>query len=180
MAALSNCVCALKVKDLLGDAYSTAELSVEPRKSQVNSSDAIYIGKPVRSKATHGKVIQDILYSALAINPSITVTYTAGGTAGSEVVTVVGKDITVQIQSSVSTAAQIKTAVEASAAAMALITPYISGTAATAQVTVSATTLNDHIAVLDLAETTTNTQSVIFQLNWNDFCLLKNLFLATP
>jgi hypothetical protein len=53
---------------------------------------------------------------------SISVSFTAGGTAGSEVVTVVGNAISVQIQSGVSTAAQIKTKLEASASAMALIT----------------------------------------------------------
>jgi hypothetical protein len=52
---------------------------------------------------------------------SITVAFTSGGTAGSETVTVVGQAISVQIQSGVSTASQIKTKLEASTAAMALI-----------------------------------------------------------
>ena len=56
---------------------------------------------------------------------SISVAFTAGGTAGAEVVTVVGKAISVQIQSGTSTAAQVKTALEASVPAMALITVVV-------------------------------------------------------
>lgn len=48
---------------------------------------------------------------------SITVTLTTGGTAGAEVVTVVGKAISVQIQSGVTTQTQLKTALDASVAA---------------------------------------------------------------
>lgn len=44
--ALTICTCTLNVKDQLGAAYSTAELKMEPRKSQVNSGDAIYLSKP--------------------------------------------------------------------------------------------------------------------------------------
>ena len=56
---------------------------------------------------------------------SVSVSFTSGGTAGSEVVTVVGTAISIQIQNLISTAAQIKTKIEASGAAMALITPSI-------------------------------------------------------
>jgi len=52
----------------------------------------------------------------------ITITYTSGGTAGSEVVTVSESDISVQIESGVSTSAQIKTAIENSVDASALVT----------------------------------------------------------
>ncbi len=51
----------------------------------------------------------------------ISIIYTTGAVAGAEVVTVVGKQITVQISSGVSTQLQIKTKVIASAAAMLLI-----------------------------------------------------------
>lgn len=52
---------------------------------------------------------------------SISVTFTAGATAGSEVVSVVGTAISVQIESGVSTAAQVKTALDADPTAAALI-----------------------------------------------------------
>lgn len=52
--ALTICTCTLNIKDQLGNAYSTAELVMEPRKSQVNISDALYLGKPVRATAVAG------------------------------------------------------------------------------------------------------------------------------
>lgn len=69
----------------------------------------------------------------------ITVELASGGTAGSEVVTVVGTDIEVQIESGVSTAAQIKTAIDASVAAAALVNVTVS--TAGAMETTAATTL---------------------------------------
>lgn len=64
---------------------------------------------------------------------SITIALVAGGTAGAEVVTVSGSAISVQIQSGVSTRTQVKTAIDGSAAAAALISVAVSsgGTAAT-------------------------------------------------
>jgi len=89
-------------------------------------------------------VIQDLTYTADAAGPSgndINITYTGGGTAGSEIVTVDGTDISVQIQSGVSTATQVKTAIDASIPASALISVAISGGGANAQVTVAQTFL---------------------------------------
>lgn len=64
---------------------------------------------------------------------SITIALVAGGTAGSEVVTVTGKAISVAIESTVSTRTQVKTALDGSAAAAALISVSVTsgGTAAT-------------------------------------------------
>lgn len=79
-------------------------------------------------------VIQDLTYTAVGLNPTLTtIAYTTGGTAGSEAVTVSGNTITVQISTGVSTATQVKAAVDGSAAAHALVTVAISGTGATAQ-----------------------------------------------
>lgn len=75
-----------------------------------------------------------------AAGNSITVAYTAGGTAGAEVVTVVGNAISVQIQSGVSTITQVRTAVNASGAAAALVTA--TGTSATTVTTVTATAIS--------------------------------------
>ena len=170
MSVLTICSCYLRIKDQLGNAYSSAELVFEPRKSQVNSGDALYLSKPKRATVVPAKTIQDITYFSVSPSPltPVTVTYTGGGTAGSEIVTVTGTDISVQIQSGVSTATQIKTAVAASTAAAAVLTPVITGTAGNTQTTVSATTLSDDYALLALAETTTNSQQSIFILNWND------------
>lgn len=62
-----------------------------------------------------------------AAGNSITVAFTAGGTAGAEVVTVTGTAISIRVESGVSTAAQVNTAFAASAAAVALATMAVVG-----------------------------------------------------
>lgn len=42
------------MNDQTGTAYSTAELVMEPRKTQVHSGDAIYLEKPIRVTAVNG------------------------------------------------------------------------------------------------------------------------------
>lgn len=70
---------------------------------------------------------------------SITYALTAGGTAGSEVVSVVGNAISVQIESGVSTVTQVRTAINASGAAAALVTATgTSGSTVTAPLTATA------------------------------------------
>lgn len=59
---------------------------------------------------------------------SITIAYVAGGTAGSEVVTVTGNAISVSIEAGVSSITQVRTAINASAAAALLV--LASGTSA--------------------------------------------------
>lgn len=89
-------------------------------------------------------VVQDLTYTADtagAAGNSITIAYTGGATAGAEVVTVVGSAISVQIETGVSTATQVKTAVDASGAAAALVNVTISGTAGDAQVVAAAAPL---------------------------------------
>lgn len=81
-------------------------------------------------------VVQDLTYTAETFGSagnSITIAYTTGGTAGAEVVSVVGTAISVQIQTAVSTATQIRTAVLASAPATALVSVTVSGTGSNAQ-----------------------------------------------
>lgn len=97
--------------------------------------------------------IQDILYTAVDVYSDgnlISIEYTAGGTAGSEVVTVVDNAISVQIEDGVSTADQIVTAITASAEASALVTAAVSGTGSTVQVVVSATNLSDAVIQVDM------------------------------
>lgn len=80
--------------------------------------------------------IQDLNFQAVATGTggnSITIAYTTGATAGSEVVSVIGNAISVQIASGVSTAAQIKTAVDAFGAAAALVTTTVYGVSSNKQ-----------------------------------------------
>lgn len=90
------------------------------------------IGASVKAAVT----IQDLTYTADtagAAGNGITIQYTTGGTAGSEGVSVIGTAITVQIQSGVSTATQVKAAVDGFPAAAALVDTSISGVGGTAQ-----------------------------------------------
>lgn len=92
-------------------------------------------------------VVQDLTYTADlrgTAGNSITIAYTAGGTAGAEVVTVVGSAISVSIDVTPvtgSTADQVKTAVDASVAASALISVAVSGTGSDVQAAAAATPL---------------------------------------
>jgi hypothetical protein len=68
-------------------------------------------------------VTQGVTMTAAAFGAagnSITLAFTAGGTAGAEVVTVVGNAISVQIESGVSSITQVVTALQGSAASQAL------------------------------------------------------------
>lgn len=81
-------------------------------------------------------VVQDLTYTSALFGVagnSTTIAYTTGGTAGAEVVTVVGSAISVKIQSGVSTATQVRAAVNLSAPALLLVSCAITGTAGTAQ-----------------------------------------------
>lgn len=82
-------------------------------------------------------VIQDLTYTETQLGLGLTISYTNGATAGSEVVTAdpAAKTISIQIESGVSTAAQIRTAFNASTVAVGMATCTVSGTAGTAQVT---------------------------------------------
>ena len=90
---------------------------------------------------------QGMTYTADAFGTSgnsITVTLTTGGTAGAEVVTVSGSAISVQIQSGVTTQTQLKTALDASVPAAALISVAVAS-GATAVSAASAVTLTGGI-----------------------------------
>lgn len=93
--------------------------------------------------------VQDITYTAVANlgaeGNDITIAYTAGGTAGEEVVTVAGTAISVEIEDGVSTATEVLAAVEASAEAMALVGAAITGTAGDAQDAAAAAPLADGV-----------------------------------
>lgn len=93
--------------------------------------------------------IQDLKYTEKSVGKGITITYRDGGTAGSETVTVSNSRlITVTIANGVSTAAQIKTAVEANPQANELVTISVTGTAGNAQVTCVEATLSGGTAAV--------------------------------
>lgn len=100
------------------------------------------------------KDIQGITYKTRRdVVTDVTITYTSGATAGSEIVTVVGTNITVQIQVGVSTANQVRNAIENSINALALVTvSVIEDMGPTAQVTQATTTL-DTPTILEVEST---------------------------
>lgn len=85
-------------------------------------------------------VIQDLTIESITLDSSKNgkkVTYTTGATAGAEVVSVVDGNVEVQIENSVSTATEVKAALDAETDFTDLYTCTISGTAGNAQVTVN-------------------------------------------
>jgi hypothetical protein len=93
-------------------------------------------------------VIQDLTYTEKRLGLGISITYTNDAIAGSESVILVGHDIKVKMQSGVSTATQIKTAIEAHNEAKDLVTITVSGVGANAQVScVNALLANGSVAV---------------------------------
>lgn len=74
---------------------------------------------PLGIQSTPFAIVESLKYEAIGAAAGITIRYTTGGTAGAEVVSILPNtnEITVQIESGVSTANQIITAINASAAA---------------------------------------------------------------
>lgn len=98
----------------------------------VNTPSAVACASGVYANLT----VADLKWTAVAIGTggnSISITITAGATHGAEVITVVGNAITIQIEDGVSTATEVKTAYDLSAAAVALATVSITGTPSNAQ-----------------------------------------------
>jgi hypothetical protein len=93
-------------------------------------------------------VIQDLTYTEKTLGLDVSITYTNDGVAGSEVVSVSGHNISVKIESGVSTATQIRTKVLAHNEAKDLVTIVISGTGSNAQVScVRASLANGSVAL---------------------------------
>lgn len=100
------------------------------------------------------KIVQDLTYTADtpgAAGNDITVTYVDDGTAGAETVTVVGTDITVHMEAGVSTATQIKAAVDLEAPAAALVNVTISGVGGNTQTAQAETALENGANAVGLA-----------------------------
>jgi hypothetical protein len=99
------------------------------------------------------KDIQGLTYiTRRDVVTNVTVTYTSGGTAGAELVTVIGTNITVQLAIGISTANNIRDAIEKKTEALALVdVNVITDQGATTQIAQAATTLDTDttINVLD-------------------------------
>lgn len=104
--------------------------------------DVFVAGSSLLAQAVTGSavdaslVVQDLTHTADdagSAGNAISITYTAGATAGAEVVTVSGSAISVQIEDGVSTATQVKAAIDGSTPAAALVDVTITGTGSTAQ-----------------------------------------------
>ena len=90
-------------------------------------------------------VVQDLTYTSKLYGEEgndISIEYVSGGTAGSETVSVADKAISVTIEDGVSTADQIKAAIENSQDASALVSVSVSGTGSNAQSVFSKTNLS--------------------------------------
>lgn len=100
------------------------------------ADDNIVFTRPSGPVLKASLAIEDITYTAVAAGAagnSITIEYLDDGTAGAETVGVVGNAITVHMEAGVSTATQIKAAIDLSAPALALVSAAITGTAGDAQ-----------------------------------------------
>lgn len=127
------------------------------------SSTALVLNRALLNLATQAQwnltdpgtvALADITYTALAavlLSP-VTVSYKSGGVAGAETVAVSGREITITIASGVSTATQVLAAFNGSAAATALASAAITGTAGTAQVATTSAKLIAGDVVLRIAE----------------------------
>lgn len=148
------------------DAFAMAVAFFSQTPSPVSTSGYLTIiprTGPAPTKAS--LAIQDLTYSAAAFGTGgndISVAYSDGATAGAEVVSIVGEAITVQIEDGVSTATQVKAAVDASLAAMALVTVAITGTAGDAQ---TAPVAADNLAGGGAGTQQTVLQTIIATLN---------------
>lgn len=92
--------------------------------SKLITEQLVFVAPVAATVAIQGSVgkltfVADLAGSA---GNNITVAFTGGATAGAEVVTVVGSAVSVQIETGVSTAAQIKSAIDAKTEAAALLT----------------------------------------------------------
>lgn len=121
------------------------QFSYSPERQPINLMGSFTVAV---AQVKASKVLSGITYTAKAFGTSgnsITIALTAGGTAGAEVVTVVGSAISVQIESGVSTRTQVKAAIDGNVGAAALIAVSVSS-GATPATLVAATALTGGVA----------------------------------
>lgn len=127
------------------DRFSAAECANVAISETGTTGNVAFRRPPNASAAAKASLaVQALLYTADTggtAGNAITIQYVNTGTAGSEVVHVTSSAIQIEIQSGVSTAAQIKAAVDASVAAAALVDVSLLGAGSATQVTYAATNL---------------------------------------
>lgn len=119
----------------LGSSQASAQVVPRPGGTTDNSPLPVF----ANANLTLGGVTYTATPNLGTLGNSISIAYTPGGSAGSEVVTVTNFAISVQIQSGVSTPAQIVKAINANYAALALVS--VNSTSSTAVNTTGATAL---------------------------------------
>jgi len=148
-----NCI---SVGTSVGTTNGFSGLNFSPSIDEANSLNCIYIkpdvtllnqnayGLFIDMSDTNGYagaqsvlIMQDLTYTfnANGDNNSYSFQYIPGGTAGSELVTILGNAITVQIDTGVSTATQVKAAIDATLGLNASVTVTVSGVGSNPQVT---------------------------------------------
>ena len=116
-----------------------AGLKFQPNGTNIKACDGVWASTAgltpypgVKSSVT----IQDLFYEAIEANSgfdALAIIYTGGGTAGAEMVTAVFPNITVQIEDGVSTAQNVKDALDANGTFTSIATVTITGTASNPQ-----------------------------------------------
>lgn len=133
-----------------------------------NASNVVEFQQAPFSSVAGTLTIQDLTFTGAAGNAtdnSVTIAYTTGGTAGSEVVSVTGSAISIQIESGVSTATQIKAAFDLVSGATALASCSISGTGSNAQTApVTATALSGGITAASVEKYDVSALKIIKRL----------------
>lgn len=133
------------------DTGSFQGVVVSPNIDMTNSAVGISVSMDnvtVTAGAPSVLVIQDLTITASidgTAGNSVTFAYTGGGTAGAEVVSGTFPAFSVQIQSGVSTATQVKAALDGYGPLATLITTVISGVGSNPQVTQAATNMSGGI-----------------------------------
>ena len=132
---IAGCVAESLTFNLPGD--GKAQVSMEGFGQDVFDEGESRLAQALTGVAQFASLLkQDLTYTADLAGSNgnlISVDYTPGATAGLEVVTVIGNAISVQIDDAVSTATQVKTAVDAFPAAAALVNVAITGVGGNAQ-----------------------------------------------
>ena len=115
---------AITTADVLSSYVDLVAVGESSKPLMVTASVSEAFVRDVAAEVAAEKVLAEITWTAVtagADGNDIRIKYTAGATAGAEVVTVDGTDIEVQIENNASTAAQVRAAVAAEAEAAALI-----------------------------------------------------------
>jgi len=148
----------ININTSIGEINGSSSVNIIPSAIELNNYNGIYVKPNINLLNSYAAglfidmsdvtgfagtqsvlTIQDLTYTfnAAGDNNSYTIEYLDDTTAGSENVTISGTDVSVHMESSVSTATQIKTAVDATIGLNAAITVTISGVGSNPQISTS-------------------------------------------